>query len=256
MQLDYLLRTMRDNFPLIGRPMVLYKASCEDNKAGYTLLERMRFDEANIYEEQDFNINTRNLVDCFRKDLCMFLCDDNVFINRLELQEMLDLSSLLEKNEDIHSLSLRMHPKVTYCYPAKKEMKQPDYDIITGYYNYMRWDWTKAEDQHTCWGYPMAINTHIYRTNDIKEIIERGAFNNVNSLESHINRNRWKDKPLMISPLRPIIFDVCNNYVKDGECGDECLTRKWLDGYQIKNITNIPDNACHGVVNLNLEKRK
>jgi hypothetical protein len=179
----------------------------------------------------------------------LFLCDDNIIIDEpIKLDIML---SILDTDKMLSCISLRMHSGINYCYLQNCKVKKPsikhtDFGII--------WNWQEAENQHNSWGYPMSINTHIYRTDDIRPLINSGSFKNVNELEAHLNRNRFQNKPYMISHDFPVIFDCCNNDVKNGDNTAKEFNDKFIKGYYIDSIHNIPDNCCHGVIDYTWSK--
>lgn len=248
-QLDLLLSSMRDKFPVVKKIGIIYKYSnelshkayrkCFDYHKHFQHLSHFR-DQSNIPFEEALKVEVGN----FKNHFCLFLCDDNVFINDVDYNEFLDVLSVYNLNNKIHSFSLRMSPKVDYCFPAKKRMRKPGFRIGAKTFT---WNWRQAKDQHTCWGYPMAINTHVYKTKDIRPVILEGSYENVNSLEAHINRRRWKNKLLMIAFREPKIFDVCNNYVRDGSVPTKMIER-FLKGERIIDIDKNQDDRAHGEV--------
>lgn len=168
LQLELLLASIRDNASkyLNNKVNVLYTCSHPDyHKAYQAIFERHR--NLNVIEERDFQSDVRNIVRGWSKKWCLFLCDDGY------ISKDVDISNLLDFNEDIVSFSLRLDPNKTWCTPAKKEMKVPDLQFLNGKNT---WEWKKC-DQFTDWGLPFSVDGNIFRTDDIKKIVMLKEFN-------------------------------------------------------------------------------
>lgn len=245
MQFLYCTETTMRMFGAESSILALIKAD-EKYKKAYEKLGEF------LYED-DFQKDVKGLTREIKSKYIMFLCDDDCFINPVYNYAMKNMLLYFEEHTEVHSFSLRMNPKIDYCFPAKKSMEAPP---IKDEGEFMTWNWAEAEDQHTCWGYPFAINSHIYRTKDIVPLIQSIEFKNVNDLESQLNRRRMRDKPYMMSFKETKVFNVQNNFVKDEEnhndnpdkMSAEKMNEMFLAGKRITGVKNVPDNMCHGEV--------
>jgi len=145
-----------------------------------------------------------------------------------------------------------MNPEINYCYPAKKPMKIPDFISTTPY---LLWNWENQPDPHTCWGYPCAINGHLYDIEWFRSTINSLNFNNANTLEAELNRRRRKEKPQLVSFTQTKIFNVQNNFVQGTSqgvstqgCTIQDLNNKFLAGERItlNGITGMQTTMAHG----------
>jgi len=254
-QLELLLRSIKYNLKIPYEIVVQYTTSNDDYEKGYKICKDSY--EIKLIKESNFKKTLIGIMDNTNTNF-MFLVDDNVFIN--ELTEI-DYRNLLEtyynnSNSNIHTISLRMHNKIDYCYPAKKQMVIPqfirDNEVLI-------WDWTKM-DQWTCWGYPMHVDSQIFtdsRLAELTNIIINDNYRHPNSLEEALLRHKNKDKNLMISPSKAIIWNIQNNFVqnKNTNLYDNVVeenNNKFIKGKRIslKNIQGIKSNMAHGVVDF------
>lgn len=210
MQLDLLLRSIKDNFKEIDLENVpiLVKASTKEFDEGYDKLIR-KFPECKFITEQNFVDDIRNIFNNFTKDFCFTLVDDEIVINDYSIKEGIEL---LQKNETLHCISLRMHPKVTYCYTANLPSPFPEHEKVGNLY---KWQWNKA-DPRTDSGYPSCINSHIYHTQIMKFWVNQIQFNNANSLEGIFNMNRARFQPHMACFELPKTVNIANNLTQSG----------------------------------------
>lgn len=241
-QLDLLLNSIKKFFLFDTNINILYTYSNKDFGKGYDILKGKN---KNIvwHKQNNFELDTKKIINNFTKKYTLFLCDDDVFINFVEFDDLMELLELYTK--EIHCISMRMNSTINFCYPAKLEMIIPKF-IESKYY--LKWNWTEY-NPHTCWGYPMSIDNHIYKTNNIVNLINTLHFYNVNDLEANINRNRWRNKPFMLSFLQTKIYNIQNNFVKE-KSNEEViqLNENFIDDKKInpKNIYYLNPKSCHG----------
>jgi hypothetical protein len=252
-QLELCIRTVIEKLHIPFKIYVQYITSSSLFEDGYIKLIQSHTDIIFIKEKY-----VKQTLICLLQSLqnkhVLFLTDDDVFINDVTQTEFDTVFTKYEMDINIHSLSFRMNPTIDYCYPAKKHMKKPD--CFLEQEKYLVWDWTKCE-LHMCWGYPMAINSHLYRIHEILPIIERNEFKNINELEARINSNRFRNKPLLLSFTESKLFNIQNNFVKEfnnhndvslSQYNVNTLNNKFLNDYIIstENIYGIKRNMAHG----------
>jgi len=255
-QLELCLRSIKEKFHVDKKILVQYTSTNEDYEIGFQNVAKL-YPDTEFIRETNFKETLQETLKKVNTEYVVFFTDDDVFIKGIDCYMYED---------KYHCLSLRMNPKINRCYPANNKLIKPP-SLIRSFslsiHERMSWNWTEAEDQHTCWGYPMAINSHIYRSRDIMPLIYQGVYNNVNSLESHLNRNRWFDKPYMLSFTETKVFNVQNNFVQgprqnEIEYSVEWLNEQFLAGKRIStdNIYGLEPQAAHGKLEYILEDIK
>lgn len=250
-QCDLLLRTIKDKFEPDSVIQVLYKATEEKYEKGY---EKLKEDHPHIQliKENNFQSEYKSLVSEFKNKYCLFLTDDDVFIASVSVSGIEKMINKFESNNQIHSMSLRMNTTINHCFPAHRDIKKPSSFLEAG--EFIIWNWKECEP-HWCWGYPHAINSHLYNSRDFSILLMHKEFHNPNSLEVSINRSRNHNKPLMISFSESKIFNVQNNFVQGSRSNEvnkvfsvEDLNKMYLDGKSIstENIYGLKRTMAHG----------
>lgn len=211
-QLELLLRSL--NLPAT----VLYTYN-QDFKSGYEMLIKM-YGDVRFLLETDFKAQ---LIECMRaclEEYVMFLVDDDVMIEPFdkhcsEFEEF-------KRNQDIICLSLRLAPHYQGAPAFKGNI----------------WEWRGLKHD---WGYPMSVSAHIFRKQDILQIMLAGSFNTPNDLEVLLRKNP-PNKPLMICVNKPNIINIPANLVqtkyalnrfKSMGISVEGLNEKFLNGQRI-----------------------
>jgi hypothetical protein len=95
-------------------------------------------------------------------EMVSFFTDDDVLYGRVEE---------LDLHDEVICFSLRLGRNTTYCYPHAREQKLP---ITTA------WEWKGADGD---FGYPMSLDGHIFRSEDLLSILKERHFSTPNWLE-------------------------------------------------------------------------
>jgi len=132
-----------------------------------------------------------------------FLVDDNVF--KAEFTLASSEFALLRREPDVAALSLRMAPHMDYSYPADLYAPVPPLD------KQRTWRWRGLAGD---WGYPMSLDGHIFRTDDVRPLIAAAEFHDPNSLEAALSRTPI-EKPRMVCFTRAPIVNIPANRVQD-----------------------------------------
>lgn len=176
-QLDLFLRSLKKFFPewhLSKEIYVLYTYSTEDYGSGYAKLITMHPEVCYVYESLNgFKTDLLKLVKQ-ENPLTVFFVDDDVFKEDFNLR-CEEMRSFVNRN-DIICLSLRLYPKINYCYTMDIPVKLPQF--IEGKYI---WRWQEAAPGD--WSYPMSLDGHIFKTDDILSLIVQLNYSNPNTLE-------------------------------------------------------------------------
>jgi hypothetical protein len=260
MQANFCIDSIKNKFPFYNKIYMLYKCSDKKFNRGYLKLMNKNPHVVYIEENSSFQNELKNAIRNFNQDHCMFLCDDDCFINEVKENELSLVMSEAVKNGLVSCISFRMNPYIDYCYPAKKRMIKPKFIKDD---KYLLWDW-RTVDRHTCWGYNMAVNGHLYNRGEIVNLINSFNFTDVNNLEANLNCRRF-GRPFMISFKETKIFNVQNNFVKPEynpndkptERTSEQLNDMYLEGHRIEGIMIDPIiRSCHGTANYIFNKEK
>lgn len=245
-QLDALLRSIDINFKLpCSSVSVLYKSSNDMFERGYSILKR------NLKKETDFYHDTMTILKSGSAPYIVFFVDDDVVTHPVEKDSV---SSRFVRDDNILTLSLRMGRNITHSQILGKDVTAP---LFPGHM--CVWSW---EEQDDSWNYPMSLDGHIYRRNDIVPYIQKLSFETPNRLEALMAENPLT-KSLMICPQQSKVVGLCLNRVQDvyqNRCGNitaEELNTRWVEGERI-NLTPIfgkTFNSLHVIPLIEYEKR-
>ncbi len=245
-QLDLLLRSMKkyfkeyDNF----KKYVLYTYTDKKFMDGYDITFT-KHPEINYVKEKSFK---NDLLFLINKDdeLSVFFVDDNVFKEPFSINDK--EFKIFKNSKDIACLSLRLHPNLTYCYPARVFMKKPT--MVKGNI----FDWRRKDGD---FGYPMSLDGHIFFTSDIISRFEQINYNNPNTLEGILS-NIPIPKPLMIMYDKSRIMNLPLNKVQNvnnnvfGHISADFINEQFLQGKRIsmENIDGFENTSCHQEIDI------
>jgi len=178
---------------------------------------------------------------------CMFLVDDMIFKTLWSLDGGKPMRRL-KADPRVLCLSLRMCRRYDYCYPERRSVKPP-FMALFG-----RWNWCKERGD---WGYPMSVDGHIFRYDDIFPLVQRIEFKRPNTFEIELSRNCIKTRPLMTCYAESVVVNVPVNRVQNeykNRAGDKCgmsaeeLNASFLEGKRV-NLAPIyaltQNRSCH-----------
>jgi FkbM family methyltransferase len=188
-QLELLLRGL--TIPV----SVLY-AYDPEFKAGYDKLMGM-YPEVNFVHETNFKDQLVALV-AGGNEYTMFFVDDILALEPF-IEDCPEFAEL-KRDPEILCLSLRLAPyhKDTPVFKRKNV-----------------WEW-KNSGVRTQFGYPMSVDGHIYRKEDLLATITNNFFDTPNSLEGLLMKNIPPNRPLMICFDKPKIVNNIANQVNGG----------------------------------------
>jgi hypothetical protein len=174
-QLKLFLESINKHAPGVFDLNVIVKHTNEDFDRGYGMVvNNPAFKEFNfVSEEDEFKDQVLALMKTDHDYTCFFL-DDDILYNDISLD---DITSQLKADEDVVCFSLRLGENVTKCYTldADNVMHDMDYDG-----DIMKWDWSL---HYLDFGYPFAVNGHIFRRRDIYKLTRKSKFRNIEELE-------------------------------------------------------------------------
>jgi len=248
MQLDLLLRSIKDNFIELNPSeiKVYIKASNNDYRIAYLQLTKDHPEFHYIFQT-DFYSEVKKIINNFSKPYSLILVDDSVILNDFPVMNSLKYLEQIE----FHQISLRMHLGIEYCHPADRYCSTSNMEQIED--NLFSWYW-RNNDELADWGYAANIDSCFYKTQFLKNIINRISFDNVNDIEGRMNELRYEFRPKMICYDIPKIATICNNLTQSGFNRHnpnpmytiENLNQLYLEGRRIStsNIYGILNNAC------------
>lgn len=242
-QLDLLLRTICENFNEL-KPTnirILYLATDDKFKQAYLELQQ-KFQAYEWIPESNFSDDVKSIVSKFERPFAMTMVDDEVVVNPFPILETFQSFRITDQ---LHTISLRMHPEVDWTYTSGVKQGLIDTWVYRG--DSIRiWDWTKWDTQFQSGlpneaGYPSCINSHIYPRSWFQQYISQLSFSNANALEGSFNNQRSSFKPLMLCFTKPKTVSIANNLVQTGtnkhsdkqENSAEYLNDLYLNGYII-----------------------
>jgi hypothetical protein len=252
-QLELLLRSMKLYFKEFNQNMIniLYTYSNNDFKKGYDKLFTIHNDSnINYIKETDkFKSHVINLLNP-ENSHSIFFVDDDVF--KMPFTLNCKQFKLFTMNDDILTLSLRIHPYLTYCYSLKIRTTAPHFNSD------LTFKWYREQGD---FGYPMSLDGHFFRTSDILPLTSEIAFNNPNTYESvlagyTLNRSKiicFENSIIVNNPLNRV-----QNIFKNvhGNISADFINDKFLDDYVIDldNFKGILNSSCHQEIDIKFIK--
>lgn len=252
-QLELFIRSMKLYFKEFqqNKISVLYTYSDDKYKQGYEKLFNIHNDKNIVYikETENFKNHVLKLLNP-ENTYSVFFVDDIIFKNPFTLESK--QFKLFTMNDDILTLSLRLHPYLKFCYAANFTMSPPQFETN----NVFKW-YGKQGD----YGYPMSLDGHFFRTNDILTLTRAINFNNPNSYESvlagfPLNRPKmicFEESVIINNPVNKVqTFN--NNY--HGNITAEYLNDMFLNDniIDLEDYKGIKNNACHQELKISFIK--
>lgn len=131
-----------------------------------------------------------------------YLVDDNVFVRGLALYG--PEWELFAADPEVMALSLRMAPHMDYSYPADLHSPPPAFERGTV------WEWRGQEGD---WGYPMSLDGHVFRTAELRPLMESLEFKNPNTLEEALALQPLPNPKLVCLP-EAVVANIPANRVQ------------------------------------------
>ena len=245
-QLELFLRSMKTHFKEWENQNINILYTYTNNKfaMGYDITKKLH-PEFNYKLEKNFKSDLLTLINKNEK-LSTFFVDDIIFKEDFSIED--DKVKLVENDANVLCLSLRLHPNLTYCYPARVKMAKPPTDSNN------RFDWRGKPGDY---GYPMSLDGHIFRTNDIYELFHTLNYNNPNTLESNM-ASRPISRPFMVMYDKSVIINNPANRVQTfnqnvyGNISAEYINEQYLSGKKISIKTSEGFNniSCHQEIDI------
>jgi len=226
---------------------VVHVAADDAAAQGYARVRELHPDIAFVDEratDRSFKEITLDLTG--RNPLVAFLMDDQVFKAPFSLRRP-EVMRFLEDTQTM-CLSLRMDPGMDYCYPLDRRVPVPEFEAEGV------WRWRAADGD---WAYPMSLDAHIFRTAELRPLLEAVPFRNPNSLEGALANVPLPHPRLACLPEAPTVNipdnrvqDVCDNRHGAGDAA--ALTARFLAGdrLDLEPIVGIRTPSPHHEIPL------
>ncbi len=243
-QLDAVLRSARAFLSLPHRVHVLYTTSNLAFERGYNALRRWYPEVDWVEEGGPFRMALLELLERIAAGPgrhLMPMVDDQIFTRPFSAHGLVDL---LDEDEDVLAVSLRLGENITYCHPRKIKTTPPDFS------NGHRWDWKRANAGY--WNYPMSVDANIYRTADIAPYWPTLPFQKAEVLEAAMSR-RPLERPHLVCEAAPSVLNLAMHRVQStfqnpaGNLRPEALNTSFLSGFamDVRPLIGRTFNSCH-----------
>jgi len=250
-QLELLIRSMKLYFKEFyeNEINILYTYSNDKFKEGYEKLFLIHNDKNINYIKETLKFKEHVLLLLNQENpYTIFFVDDIVFKNPFSLESK--QFKLFTMNDEILTLSLRLHPYLTYCYPARIRMNPPNFDSNLIF---------KWQGQSGDYNYPMSMDGHFYRTKEFSALTKVLNFNNPNSYEG-ILAGYPLNRPKMICFEESVIVNNPINKVQNynnnihGIISAEYINNEFLENkiIELENFKGIKNFSCHQEIDIKL----
>ena len=206
---------------------------------------KQEFSKFSFKEQANFKNDVTNVLASTFNRFCTFLVDDIVFKEPISFA---NVCQLLETNSSVLNFSMRMGTHLNFCYPINSPQPIPDGMIQNGMFV---WQWRNAQGD---WGYPLSLDGHVFRKNDITRWISRIEFSNPNQLEDRMQIAKMENlETHCVCTTTSCIVNLPINRVQDeykNRCGDEdpeVLLGLWNEGKRINidAILGLNNTSAH-----------
>jgi glycosyltransferase involved in cell wall biosynthesis len=250
MQLDATLRSLAETCLEAAElvPSVLFAATTEIDRRQYGELAASH-PKARFIEEANFGTDLLALLADRR--FVLFLVDDALFTAEWSLTR---IRNALVSDNRLIGVSLRLGTNISWCYTLAQPQLMPPTSPLDG--DLVAFDYSGGTAD---FGYPLEVSSSLFRTNDIRPIIEAAEFRNPNQLEMVLDRGRAslrEQRPLLASFLRSVAFtnpvnvvqtEFPNRYAQEVEWSAPMLRRLFDSGVRIDlaPYRGYVTTACH-----------
>lgn len=238
MQLHALLTSLKQKVSPVPPTCILYTASTADHQSAYDQLQTLFSDERTSFTfirqrgPFSFKQDLLDILSGLKADMLFFLVDDIVFL------EPVDLAEILAFSPEKFVFSLRMGKNLNRCYVVQSAQPQPVFsDHPAGAGNKIVWTW---RDGALDWGYPLSVDGHFFARREMTAMASLISFNAPNSFEDQLQHfkpfflNRcgiaFSQSRIVNVPLNRVQTEMENI---SGNIHPDELLAKWHRGYRI-----------------------
>jgi hypothetical protein len=203
------------------------------------------------HAEKNFARDLRQILAEIKAPKIFFLVDDDLFTEDVNIVDFadVDLSRFVP--------SLRLGRNLRRCYLVGSTMPLPRFhDDVEGRKSYLAWHWRDGVFE---WGYPMSVDGHIFRTEEIRIVTEAISFVAPNTFEAGLNHFTpcfadrfglcFEKSRLLNVPANLVQTEMAN---RASNTSPEYFLERWNAGYAIdhRSLYGISNSSAHQVVTL------
>lgn len=243
-QLDLLLRSIQKNANLF-RTSVLFTYSPEHETSYKKLIEE--YSEINFVKESDFRTDTISLVESSGDHVC-FSTDDMVFYRKCPYNFEF-MKNFLPSSNSVFSFRLGLNT-------VKQDIHNNTYQPALNKFMYLNdnvigWQ-TRNYHPLLNYGYPIALDTHIFPISSFLPIMKKCKWNNSNTLEGSLQQYAYLYE-YMYSFTNSISVNVPVNNMSNFTCAGQeynysvdYLRDMYMSGKKISlDFSNEQIIGCH-----------
>ena len=205
MQLRLLLDSIKTYAKGVFRISVIYAFSSEEFGAGYQkLIFETARDEINWVRESCFRRDVLNALENDLQYTCFFT-DDDVLFGRVSGSEMI---GVLLYDESVICFSMRLGKNTDCCYALNTDNRLVAAEEAAGL---IKFDWSIHGSDY---GYPLSLDGHVFRTNEIRRMTEAISFVDPNTYESSLQIFGDHPRRNMVAYAHSVLVGVPVNRVQ------------------------------------------
>jgi hypothetical protein len=215
---------------------------------------RKKFPHVRFVNQGNFK---QDIMSCFSEAsrFCTFFVDDIIFKKRCSI---LTMCGILDANPRILTFSMRMGMHLNYCYPTGENQPIPDGMVQGGFF---AWDWRSGSGD---WSYPISVDGHVFRKDQMLSWIQMIEFNNPNQFEDRLQIAKQMSQNFgCVCMTSSCIVNLPINRVQDeyknksGEELPENLKKIWDQGKKIDflSLSEINNTSAHYPSSISLLER-
>ena len=185
-----------------------------------------------------------------------FLVDDIVFKKEVDVDHV---SEIIHNNPSMICFSLRLGMHLKHCYTRNLPQRIPDGHVK---HEFFIWEWAGADSD---WGYPLSVDGHIFRRDDILSWTKKVTFKSPNQYEDALQMILRYQQGLpnhCACFVRSKLFNIPANRVQNDISNRnegftaERMLELWNEGSRINfhDLYDINNESAHFSVDLSLVK--
>lgn len=236
---------------------VIYTYSNGKHREGYEAL-KAAFPTVTFIDQENYYEDVKSLVDVRYAFTAFFTDDDIMFTTITKSSE--EIKNLFDDYEDVLGcFSLRLGLNTVIQDPYVKSYTSPPSSGLHNKNGFVFWRWSDCPP-YMNFGYPMSVDGHIFRTNELNEVLNQCKFTNPNQQEIAMTGKADMVKPLMACFEHSVLVNTPINRVQQtcmNRAGETCgqnpdeMTDKYLAGYKLDiNSIQFPIIGCHQELEL------
>lgn len=252
-QLHLCLESLSNGLHIFDTISVLYHASNDSFEAGYEQVRKQYFQNVRLIEQEVYYDNIIELINGGHS-LTAFFTDDDILFRPIPVSRN-NIEDLFDDNEPLGTLSLRLGLNTVIQDPYIGSEAVPPSSGFHHFGKFIAWRWEDCPSYGN-FGYPLSVDGHIFRTNELKKILLECKFNDPNQQEVAMQHNMKMLPPIMTSFEHNVLVNTPLNRVqgtclnrageKHGQSAEDMNTR-YLNGEKLDfgsiDFSNI--RGCH-----------